>query len=287
MSDNNCTDPKKNCEGCDVENCSLRRNTPPEIRKKQPGLSSHIRKIVGVLSGKGGVGKSFVTTTLAVELARKGFRVGIMDADITGPSVPRLLNVHDRAYGSDKEIYPCVTEKYGIKVISVNLMLESEDTPVLWRGPIVSGIVDQFFTDTLWGELDYLLIDMPPGTSDVALTVLQDIPLDGLLMVSTPSRLVSMVVSKAIVMAGKADVPVLGLVDNMAYVRCEECGHEIHLYKEDDCERIAETYGLPILARLPLDAELSSLSDEGKIEEYEGCFHEKTIELLESLKKEG
>jgi len=285
MSDQ-CIKPNETCASCGVSGCAVRENSGAmRIKKKIPQVSAHIDKIIGVLSGKGGVGKSFVTATLAVELSKKGYKVGIMDADITGPSIPRLFGINEYAYGDEKGMYPCSSAKYGIKVMSVNLMLDTEDTPVLWRGPIVGGVVDQFFTETYWGDLDYLLIDMPPGTSDVALSVMQDIPVDGLVMVSTPGKLVSMVVSKAIVMAQKENIDVIGLVENMAYVKCSECGKPIKLYKEDATQALSEKYDLPILAMLPLDPELSDLSDTGLIEEFNEDYLERLVAKVEEVQK--
>ncbi|MCR5299466.1 MAG: Mrp/NBP35 family ATP-binding protein [Erysipelotrichaceae bacterium] len=266
------------CDTCQVAGCGARTNTPPQ--KKVPQLSTRINKIIGVLSGKGGVGKSFVSSVLAVELARKGFRVGIMDADITGPSIPRIFSIHGYAYGDDKGMYPVRSERYGIKVMSVNLLLDEEETPVLWRGPIVSGVVDQFYTDTYWEELDYLIIDIPPGTGDVALSVMQDIPLDGLLIVSNPSKLVSMIVAKAINMAKKTDTKIIGLVENMSYVACPNCGEKIELYPKNNTQEMADKYDVPILARMPLDPSLSALVEEGRIEDYDASYMEEVIKRV-------
>ena len=286
MSDK-CVQPNETCSTCGVSNCAVRGSNSgaAKIKKKIPQVSSHIGKIIGVLSGKGGVGKSFVTASLAVDLAKKGYKVGIMDADVTGPSVPRLFSINEFAYGDEEGMYPCLSQKYEIKIMSVNLMLESEDTPVLWRGPIVGGVVDQFYTETYWGDLDYLLIDMPPGTSDVALSVLQDLPLDGIVMVSTPSKLVSMVVSKAIVMSIKQNVPIIGLVDNMSYVKCPDCGKEIKLYQEDATLDLSLRYDLPVLAMLPIDSKLSTMSDEGLMEDYDESYLLRLVERIEELEK--
>ena len=274
MAENTCN---HECSGC-AQNCS--QNT---IQKKEPLPNTHIKKIIGVLSGKGGVGKSMVSSLLAVSLAKKGYKVGIMDADITGPSIPRMFDLKGEAYGDENGIFPLLSEKYQIKIVSVNMMLESEDTPVLWRGPIVSGMVDQFYTDVYWGDLDYLIIDMPPGTSDVALSVLQDLPVDGLVMVTSASKLISMVVSKAVVMAQKTNSNIIGLVENMSYVKCPECHAAIEIYKDSETAKMAAKYGLDVLGRIPLDIELSNLSDSGRIEDYDFDYIDDLLKKVETL----
>lgn len=238
-----------------------------EIKPLVPTPDTKITKIVAVLSGKGGVGKSMVTSLLAVELAKAGKKVGIMDADITGPSIPKVFGIHDELYGDEVGIFPAES-KLGIKAVSINMMLPNEEDPVLWRGPVLGGVINQFYSEVHWGELDYLLIDMPPGTSDVAITIFQQIPVDEIVMVTTPSKLVSMVVSKAINMANTINKPIVGLVNNMAYVKCDKCGNEINIYKQDDSNDVANRYGLEVLGRLPIDAKLAELADDGLIEEY-------------------
>lgn len=257
------SDCNMNCGSCG-QDCAQRI----EIK---PTDDTVIKKIVGVLSGKGGVGKSMVSSLLAVELAEKGYKVGILDADITGPSIPKMFNLHNQLMGDEKGIFPAVTT-LGIKVISINMMLENEEDPVLWRGPLLGNLIKQFYTEVHWGELDYLLIDMPPGTSDVAISVVQQIPVDEFVMVTTPSKLVSMVVAKAINMTKEVQKPVVGLVENMAYVVCDECGHQINIYKNDDTADVAERYGLEVVAKLPLDPELANEADEGNIENYSGGY---------------
>lgn len=257
------SDCNMNCGSCS-QDCAQRI----EIK---PTDDTVIKKIVGVLSGKGGVGKSMVSSLLAVELAEKGYKVGILDADITGPSIPKMFNLHNQLMGDEKGIFPAVTT-LGIKVISINMMLENEEDPVLWRGPLLGNLIKQFYTEVHWGELDYLLIDMPPGTSDVAISVVQQIPVDEFVMVTTPSKLVSMVVAKAINMTKEVQKPVVGLVENMAYVVCDECGHQINIYKNDDTADVAERYGLEVVAKLPLDPELANEADEGNIENYSGGY---------------
>lgn len=229
---------------------------------------SNVRHVIGVVSGKGGVGKSLVCGTLAVELARRGAKVGILDADVTGPSIPKTFGVTDKLHADETGIYPALTDS-GIKVMSVNLMLPKGDMPVAWRGPVVSGIIKQFWDETNWGDVDYMLIDMPPGTSDVFLTVFQMLPVDGIVTVSAPQELVAMIVGKAVNLAHDLDVPVVGLVENMAYFKCDECGKEHHIFGEPQGAAVAEKYGIPAVATLPIDPKFAALCDEGKVEEYD------------------
>jgi len=278
----NCSECNQDCgekQECshDCANCS--QNCGERVEKQLPLDDTKIHKMVGVLSGKGGVGKSMVTALIAVELARKGYRVGIMDADITGPSIPKMFNLTKQVYGDELGIFP-LESALGIKAISINMMLEDEDSPVLWRGPILGGVIKQFYTEVHWGELDYLLIDMPPGTSDIAISVIQELPVDEFVMVTTPSKLVSMVVGKAINMAKKVNKQIVGLVENMAYIKCEECGHEMSIYKNDVTSQTAEKYGLEVLAKLPLDPDLANEADEGNIEGYDAELLNKLIEKL-------
>ena len=262
-----------NCGSCS-QDCDSRTQEPIT-----PTSDTKINKIIGILSGKGGVGKSMVSAMLAVELARKGYSVGIMDADITGPSIPKMFGLNVQLFGDEEGIYPADTS-LGIKVVSINMMLENEDDAVLWRGPILGGLIKQFYTEVHWGELDYLLIDMPPGTSDVAISIIQQIPVDEFIMVTTPSKLVSMVVGKAINMAKTVNKPIAGLVENMAYIKCDECGHEINIYKNDVTNETAEKYGLEVLAKLPMNPDLANDADEGLIESYEGNLLEQLINKL-------
>ncbi len=226
-----------------------------------------VKNVIGVVSGKGGVGKSMVCGILAAELARRGARVGILDADVTGPSIPKMFGLSDeRAYAQDNLLVPAVT-KGGIKVMSANLVLENEDDPVLWRGPVVAGAIKQFWGQCAWGELDYLLVDMPPGTSDVALTVFQSLPVEGVVIVSSPQDLVQMVVGKAVKMANMMDVPVLGLVENMAYVECPGCGEKIYPFGPSRLEETADRFDLVALGQLPIDQDLAQACDEGAFEQ--------------------
>ena len=276
-----CANCNEECGGgCshDCANCNQDCNN--RIEKATPTKDSKIKKVIAVLSGKGGVGKSMVTSLLAVELAKSGYKVGIMDSDITGPSIPKIFGFKDQLYGDEDGIFPSESKTLGIKAVSVNMMLEDENVPVLWRGPILGGVVKQFYSDVHWGELDYLLIDMPPGTSDVAISIFQLIPVDSVVMVTTPSKLVSMVVSKAINMTNQVNVPIVGLVENMAYVKCDKCGNEISLYNNDDTENVAKKYDLDVVGKLPIDPVLANLSDEGKIEEYDGILLNDLVKKL-------
>ena len=277
-----CSSCNEDCaerEGCSHDCSTCGQNCNERIEVRTPLKDTKIKKIIGVLSGKGGVGKSMVSSLLAVELAQKGYRVGIMDADITGPSIPKMFNLTSQLFGDEEGIFPAVST-LGIEVVSINNMLENEDVPVLWRGPILGGIIRQFYTEVHWGELDYLIIDMPPGTSDVAISIIQEIPVDEFVMVTTPSKLVSMVVGKAINMAKQVNKPITGLVENMAYIKCEECGHEMAIYKNDVTAETAEKYGLEVLAKLPIDPDLANEADEGNIESYDGNLLEGLINKL-------
>ena len=248
-----------NCEHCSVEGCGER------IVKSKPNEFSNIKRIIGVLSGKGGVGKSFVTSSIATYLNRNGLKVGILDADITGPSIPKAFGVKEKAYGENGLIYPCKTAG-GIEVMSANLLLEDEKEPIIWRGPLLGNLVKQFFEQVMWGELDVLLIDMPPGTGDVALTIFQSLPVDDLIIVTSPQDLVSLIVSKAIKMAELMHIHVLGVIENMSYLICPKCDEKIKLFGESHLEEFAKQMNFDILARLPLNSDNTALMDKGEIE---------------------
>lgn len=276
-----CSSCNEDCaerQGCthDCSTCSQECGERVEIK---PTADTKINKIIGVLSGKGGVGKSMVTSLLAVELAQKGYKVGILDADITGPSIPKMFGITQQLYGDETGIFPAITT-LGIEVVSINNMLENEDDAVLWRGPILGGIIKQFYTEVHWGELDYLLIDMPPGTSDIAISVIQLLPVDSFVMVTTPSKLVSMVVGKAINMAKTVNKPIVGLVENMAFVKCPECNHEINIYSHDETVETALKYGLEVSGKLPIDPILADQADNGQIEFYNGEYLKDLVEKL-------
>lgn len=250
-----------NCSTCG-ESCA-ERATPQSLRKA-PHPESHIGKVFGVVSGKGGVGKSMVTSQLAVTLHRRGYKVGVMDADITGPSIPQAFGVHDKAVGTQTALYPCVSHS-GIEVMSINLLLEDETDPVIWRGPVIGGVVQQFWTDVAW-DVDYLFVDMPPGTGDVPLTVFQSLPVDGIIIVTTPQDLVTMIVKKAYNMAKMMNVPIIGLVENMSYFECPDCKKKYNIFGESKIDEVAKELGVPVLARLPIDPKTASLVDKGAVE---------------------
>lgn len=254
----------KTCDKSDCKSCAHKK----KIMKIPANPMNHIKHVIGIVSGKGGVGKSSVTSMMAVELQRRGYRVGILDADVTGPSIPQIFGMHTVAKsGKNKGIEPVETPS-GIKMMSVNVLLEEEDTPVVWRGPVITGVVKQFWTDVLWRELDYLLIDMPPGTGDVPLTVFQSLPVDGIVMVTSPQTLVSMIVKKACKMADKLNVPILGLIENYSYIVCSDCGKKMPVFGISRIEVFAKECNLSVLGKLPVDAALAEAGDEGTIEKY-------------------
>ena len=272
----NCTHDRSSCG----ENCPSRQQ-PQSFLEKTNDLS-HVKKVIGVVSGKGGVGKSLVTSLLATSLRRRGSDVAVLDADITGPSIPKCFGMKQRALSDENGIYPVAT-KTGIKVMSINLLLEEETSPVVWRGPVIAGAIKQFWTDVIWGDVDYMFVDMPPGTGDAPLTVFQSLPLDGILIVTSPQELVGMIVSKAVEMAKMMDVPVLGLVENMSYVKCPDCGREIHVFGESHIDEVAAKYGLKVLGKLPMEPKLATACDRGAIELFEGDWLEPTADLIEGL----
>lgn len=256
-----------NCESCS-ETCSERTI---ESLLAKPHELSHIKKVISVVSGKGGVGKSLITSLLAVLAKREGFEAAILDADITGPSIPKAFGLHEKPEGSEFGFYPVKT-KTGISVMSLNLLTENETDPVVWRGPLIAGTVKQFWTDVIWGNVDYMFIDMPPGTGDVPLTVFQSIPVDGLIIVASPQELVGMIVEKAINMARMMHIPVLALVENMSYIACPDCGKEIHMFGKSHMNEIAEKHGIQTVARLPIDSKLAAACDAGMIELFDGSW---------------
>ena len=271
------------CSTCG-ESCSSRKTAQDAISKELTNHHNNIKRVIGVVSGKGGVGKSMVTSLLAVEMARRGFRCGIIDADITGPSIPKAFGIKEKATGDENFLMPPVT-KSGIPVMSVNLLLEDETDPVVWRGPVLAGVVKQFWKDVVYGEVDYMFVDMPPGTGDVPLTVYQSLPIDGIIIVTSPQDLVSMIVGKAIKMAKLMNVPVIGLVENFAYALCPDCGKKIEVFGKSHLEETAATFRLPMLARLPIDTKLASLVDEGRIEEASVPELKAALDLLTQLAK--
>ena len=268
-----------NCSTCS-SNCSSRQKTREEMFEKPHELSS-VKHVIGVVSGKGGVGKSMVTSMLAVLMQRKGYKVGILDADITGPSIPKAFGLNKPVEGEGLGMIPPSTTT-GIDIMSVNLMLDDVTRPVIWRGPVIAGTVKQFWTDTIWNNIDYLFVDCPPGTGDVPLTVFQSLPLDGIIIVSSPQDLVAMIVSKAAHMADMMSVPVLGLVENMSYAICPDCGKHIHVFGESHIGEIAEKFGYDLLAQIPLDQKLAALCDKGWIEMMENSYLDAAADALEA-----
>lgn len=265
----------ESCEGCPSS------KQPQSFQEKLNEYSS-VKKVIGVVSGKGGVGKSFVTASLATAMRKKGYEVGILDADITGPSIPKMFGVHGPAMGSEMGILPIAAED-GTKIMSINLLMEDEEAPVIWRGPVIAGTVKQFWSDVVWGDLDYLFVDMPPGTGDVPLTVFQSLPVDGIVIVTSPQELVQMIVKKAFNMAGMMDVPVLGVVENYSYVKCPNCDEEIHIYGDSHIEDVAKELGISVLGKLPMDQKFAKAADAGEIYAVENDYLTEAKTVLEKL----
>ncbi len=251
---------RESCEGCSLK---------PADFQVAPNRFTHIRHVIGIISGKGGVGKSSVTASLAVELTRQDYKVGILDADITGPSIPRMFGVKTLGGVKGELMVPAESET-GIRIVSLNLLMEDEEAPVIWRGPVIAGVVKQFWADVIWGDLDYLLVDMPPGTGDVPLTVFQSLPVEGVFLVASPQSLVEMVVKKAWHMAEQMHVPVLGVIENFSYLVCPDCGRRIYVFGENQLESWSKETGIPICVSLPMDPEMAELADAGQIEKYPG-----------------
>ena len=268
-------DCNSNCSACG-ETCASR--TAPQSFLKEHHPDAVVRRVYGVVSGKGGVGKSMVTSQLAVLLRRRGYAVGVMDADVTGPSIPQAFGIHEKALGTEDALLPCLSGG-GVQVMSVNLLLDDETDPVIWRGPVIGGVVQQFWTDVIW-DVDFLLVDMPPGTGDVSLNVFQQLPLDGIVVVTSPQELVGMVVEKAVKMAERMGVPIVGLVENMSYVSCPDCGKKIHLFGEGKAEDAARRHGLALLAQMPIDPALAKLVDEGRIEDMDSGALEPVVDVM-------
>ncbi len=265
----------------------------PEDFKKQmednfrvePSEHSHIKKVIGVVSGKGGVGKSLVTGLSAVAMRSKGYNVAIMDADITGPSIPKMFGIGKANFADETGLLPAVTDG-GMKIMSLNMLMDNETDPVIWRGPVIAGIVKQFWSDVNWGDVDYMFVDMPPGTGDVPLTVFQSLPVDGIIVVSTPQELVEMIVEKAINMAAMMNIPVLGIVENMSYMNCPHCNEPIYVFGKSKIESYAASKGLDILGRIPLNPSLSALCDAGKAEDIKEDYLDSLVYILEGLKEQ-
>ena len=262
----NCTEEgcsAESCAGCaHAGNCESQKT---DMREPANPYSS-VKRVIGIISGKGGVGKSLVTASLARMMKEKGYNVGILDADITGPSIPKMYGIHEMATGSEQGIFPCIA-KDDTRIMSINLLLEDEDAPVIWRGPIIAGVVKQFWTDVIWDDLDYLFVDMPPGTGDVPLTVFQSLPVDGVVIVTSPQDLVQMIVKKAYNMAKQMNIPVLGIVENYSYVKCPDCGKELKVFGESHIEEIAEELGVPVLGKMPIDPAIAEAVEAEKFDE--------------------
>lgn len=280
------SDEKQMPEGCSEEACascasagSCPSKKGPESFLEAANELSDIKKVIGIVSGKGGVGKSFVTGSLAVELSKKGYKVGILDADITGPSIQKMFGIKGQVDACEQGIYPKVTEG-GIKVMSINMLLDNDETPVIWRGPVLAGVVKQFWTDVIWGELDYLLVDMPPGTGDVPLTVFQSLPLNGIVIVTSPQSLVKMIVKKAANMAAQMNIAVLGIVENYSYILCPDCGKQIDVFGKSNIDEVAAEMNLDVLGKMPINTSDALKADEGRFEEVSNENIDKAIEKL-------
>lgn len=271
-----------NCESCQSD-CASRT---AESLIVKPHELSKIKKVIGVVSGKGGVGKSLVTGMAAVTAQRGGYNTAMLDADITGPSIPKMFGIHDKATGNDSGIFP-VESRMGTKVMSLNLLVENETDPAIWRGPIIAGTVKQFWTDVIWDDVDFMFIDMPPGTGDVPLTVFQSIPVDGIIIVTSPQELVSMIVEKAVKMANLMNVPIIGVVENMSYAVCPDCGKKINVFGESRLEAVAKQNNLDILGRIPIDPALANLCDNGLIELFEGDYLSSLADIFDNMAAES
>ena len=269
------------CGSCSAS-CSSRQEQGPADFREPLNEMSAVRKVIGVVSGKGGVGKSLVTSLMAVTMNRRGYAAAILDADVTGPSIPKAFGLKEKAAGSQWGLLP-VKSKTGIDVMSVNLLLEHEDDPVVWRGPVIAGTVKQFWTDVIWPDVDFMFVDMPPGTGDVPLTVFQSLPVDGVIIVTSPQELVSMIVSKAVKMAEMMNIPVIGLVENMSYAICPDCGRKIQVFGDSHIDDVAREHGLKVLGRLPIDPSLAKACDQGVIELFEGDWLESAADLVEKI----
>ena len=266
---------KESCEGC-------AGSKGPQSMQEPMNPYSNVKHVIGVVSGKGGVGKSFVTASLAVQMAKAGYHVGILDADITGPSIPKMFGVKGQVVGDERGMYPAETPE-GIKMISINLLMEDEEAPVVWRGPVIAGAVKQFWNETVWGEIDYLFVDMPPGTGDVPLTVFQSLPVNGIVIVTSPQELVQMIVKKAYNMANMMHIPVLGVVENFSFLKCPDCGKEIKIFGESNIEETANLLGINLLGKLPLNPAYAEAADKGEFYGIENDYLDTAKEILERI----
>lgn len=267
-----------NCNSCSSD-CGDRKPSKEDFLVPANQFT-HVKRMIGIVSGKGGVGKSTVTSLLGVSMNHRGYQTAILDADVTGPSIPKIFGLHGKVMANEDGIIPAVSNR-GIKIMSSNLLLDTEDTPVIWRGPVIAGAVKQFWSEVLWQDVDYMFVDMPPGTGDVPLTVFQSLPVDGIIIVTSPQELVSMIVSKAVNMANAMDIPVLGLIENYSYVQCGNCGEKIPVFGESHVESVAEKFGLPILAKIPIDPSLAWFLDHEEVENYEGDWINGAADMIE------
>lgn len=275
----------QSCSSCS-ENCAERKEpaeSKMDFSEKLNEMSS-VKKVIGIVSGKGGVGKSLVTSMLAVSMNRKGYHTAILDADITGPSIPKAFGIKEKAVGSELGLYP-VKSKTGIDIMSVNLLLADDTDPVVWRGPIIAGTVKQFWTEVIWNNVDYMFIDMPPGTGDVPLTVFQSIAVDGIIIVTSPQELVSMIVSKAVKMAEMMNIPIIGLVENMSYFKCPDNDKDYQIFGESHIDEIADKHKLKVLGKLPIDPKISAACDKGMIELFDGDWLDSVVEILKNMEE--
>ena len=267
------------CSSCSA-NCSS-RNKPQDLHEP-PHQLSHIKKVIGIVSGKGGVGKSMTSAMLATLMRRRDYAVGVLDADVTGPSIPKLFGIHGRAMADENGCWP-IKSRTGIDVMSVNLLLDNEEDPVVWRGPVIAGAVKQFWQEVIWKDVDFLFVDMPPGTGDVPLTVFQSLPVDGIIVVASPQELVSLIVTKAVKMAEMMNIPILGIVENMSYITCPDCGKKISVFGESHVDEVAAKHGLKVLAKMPIDPRLAQNADQGVIEAFEGDYLDGAADAVEAL----
>lgn len=273
-----------NCSGassCSRESCKGCPSKEKTSMLEEMNPFSNVKHVIGVVSGKGGVGKSFVTSSLAAMMAKAGYKVGILDADITGPSIPKMFGVKGKVVGDQRGILPL--ESNGIKIISINLMMDDEEAPVVWRGPVIAGAVKQFWSETYWGEIDYLFVDMPPGTGDVPLTVFQSLPVNGIVIVTSPQELVQMIVKKAYNMANMMQVPVLGVVENFSFLKCPDCGKEINIFGESRIEEVSNMLGVNLLGKLPLNPAYAEAADKGEFYDIDNPYLEAAKEILERI----
>ena len=278
---NGCSSCGESCSSCGegCSSCSSCGGNEQQSLLVEQNVFSNIKKVIAVVSGKGGVGKSLVTSLMSVAMHQKGKKVAVLDADITGPSIPKMFGKKDMAKATEAGIFP-VESQTGIELMSVNFLLEDETMPVLWRGPVISGVVTQFWQDVMWGDIDYMFVDMPPGTGDVALTVFQSLPIDGIIVVTSPQELVGMIVEKAVNMANMMNVPILGLVENMSYYKCDDCGKEHKIFGESHIDEIAKKYNINVVAKLPIKPEIASAADAGTIEKVDTSDLEDIIKSI-------